>query len=177
MTAPRSRTSVPVLFLLGSLLLSGGCDGGPLVPPDALPPDLRAPAVSTRGWTLVERPGFAFRVPPGFEKLDLQPIDSDAAIYENSEGSSLSYDFGIFGGSPSIPEGGEDVRRNVVTVIGGRRADLLAYRLGDEWFVGARWPDLGRALGSTVSLVITGRASDRDVRDRILASIHSVRFP
>lgn len=174
MSSPATPRSV---VLVASLLVAAGCDGGPLVAPEFLPAELRAPELETDGWTRVERPGFAFRLPPGFENLNLQPIDSDAAIYESGAGSRLSFDYGIYNVPISIPEAADRVHRQVATVLGGRPAVLVAFRHDGDWVLGARWSDLGRAGGSPVSLQMVGRTADATVRERILASIHSVRFP
>ncbi|HZD03676.1 MAG TPA: hypothetical protein VE173_02125 [Longimicrobiales bacterium] len=144
---------------------------------DELPPSLRAPALSTSTWTRVQRSGFSFLLPPGFENLGLQPIDSDAAVYVKDEASSLSYDYGAYSGPIHVPAGASDVIRNVRTRIGGREVTLLAFREGGAWVVGARWADLGHDAQGDLALVMTGRTPSEDVRDEILAAIHSVTFP
>lgn len=177
MTLPRPpRSVVPLLVVTPLLLGTVACDGDPTGPGDPVPPALRDPGLSTDGWTLVERPEFRFRLPPGFEKLDLRPVDSDAAFYRKAEESTLTHDFGIYGARIAIPDGAEDVHRDVHAEIGERSAVLLAYRRDGEWVLGARWPDLGEALGSSVSLLVTGRTPDVGVRDQILAAIYSMRF-
>lgn len=166
-----ARTTVA---LVAALAVAACSD--PLVPPAGLPSALRAPDVSTAGWRLLERPGFSVRLPPGFEDLGLQPIDSDAAVFEKDGVSTLWYDHGIYSGPIRVPDGATEVFRDVRTRIGGRVATLVAFREGGEWLVGARWDGLGGHGPDEVALLVAGRTPLSGVRDEILAAIHSVRF-
>lgn len=170
---------LPARFVaLVSLCLgAAACAGDPLVPLDELPAALRVPDLATAGWERVERPGFSFLLPPGFEKLDLQPIDSDAGVFARGETSTIHYDHGAYSAPIQVPAGATEVVRDVRTRIGGREATLIAYREGGEWMVGARWDDLGASTLGELSLLLSGRTPHADVRDEILAAIHSVRFP
>jgi len=167
--------SATVLLLVG--LAFPGCGGDLLGPGDELPDVFRAAGISTDGWRVVERPGFSIRVPPGFEDLGLQPIDSDAAVFRKGEDSTLSYDHGVYSGPIQIPPEATEVRRNVRTRIGGREATLLAYRHAGDWRVAARWDDLGSSSVGELALLVVGVTPSVDVRDRIVAAIHTVRFP
>lgn len=132
------------------------------------------PDLDVSGWELVERPGFSFRIPPGFEKLDLQPIDSDAARFETAVGaSSLSYDFGFF--STDIDEDEADCTAR----IGGFDARLIVVNTQDRRTVSAFWPELpheGPGPGDELTLRMDGEAANAEVLARVMAAIASVEI-
>lgn len=172
MTAARRLALLPVLLTTHAL----ACGDGPLTPPDALPDPLRSPAVATGSWARVERPGFSFLLPPGFEDLGLQPIDSDAAVYARGADSRLHYDYGMYSGPLEVPAGATEVVRDVRTRIGGREVTLVSYRHDGLRVVGARWAGLGRMGAAEIALVMLGSTPSADVRSEILAAIHSVEI-
>ena len=175
---PESRSRLAVVSItLGLLALVGACSTDPVVPVDRLPAALGVPALSTEGWRTLERPGFSMRVPPGFEDAGVQPIDSDAGLYRKGEASTLQYDYGAYGGRGDVPAGADEVLQDVRTRIGGREATMVAYREGGEWVVGARWEAVASSSLGELGLNVGGRTPLPEVRDQILAAIHSVRFP
>ena len=164
--------SVVLLLLLASL----GCGDDPLVPLDDLPPAFHTEAVPGSGWTLVERPDFSFRLPPGFVDAGLQPIDSDAVRYLRSgDGSTLHFDYGPYTGRIRPPEDARGVRE-VWTRIGGRRVQLVAWTGELYGVVRAWWPGVGRWAGMEAHLLLGGTFTAASGRDDLLAAIRSVRF-
>jgi hypothetical protein len=164
----------PLTAALATLLIAG-C-GADLVGPEALPPHLRAPEVSLNAWEVVDREDFSFRLPPGFEKTDAIPIDSDAASYTRGA-NALSYDYGLYSGpwsaSPNKPV--SDVTE-VRTWLGGRPAQLVSYRLDGRYVVRAWWGEVGRSGVGQLDLVVRGESATQDGRRELVAVLHSVTF-
>lgn len=165
-------------LLLGLATLASGC-AGPISPERAHPP-LHTTVTPADGWVRVHRPGvgapggFSFSVPPRFQKLNLQPIDSDAAVYARAD-AGLHYDFGAYTSAPSV-EGTDGVKTRMR--IGGRTAIVVSYRRPDNgrYVVKAWWADVSKGrLGANHLLMV---AEFRDAQDRpeLLAAIYSVRF-
>lgn len=172
---PRRRASTNALpGILAVLAGATGCADS-LTAPEDLPEVLAAQMDPGPQWEEVERPGFSFLLPPGFEKLPLTPIDSDAASYERGT-AFLMYDHGWYSPRPRAPEGAEDVTR-AETRIGGRVATLLAYRLGGARVVEAFWARVGGGGQQRVDLFMRADAEDTDDLKELVATIHSVRFP
>lgn len=150
--------------------------GASLLGPEELPEHLRAPELSVASWEVVDGDGFSFRLPPGFEKTDAVPIDSDAAGYAR-DGDHLLYDYGAYSGpwraSPNEPV--SEITEFRVR-LGGRPAQLVSYRLDGYYVVRAWWGSVGRSSLGELDLVVRGESDTRSGRTELLAVIHSVRF-
>lgn len=161
------------LFALMVVMVLATC-GNPAGPAGLGEQACAFPDLDVSGWEVVDRPGFSFRIPPGFEKLDLQPIDSDAARYETQDGaSSLSYDFGFF--SADIDEDEADCTAR----IGGFDARVAVVNTQDRRTVSAFWPELpneGPALGDELALRMDGEAASAEELARLLAAIGTVEI-
>jgi hypothetical protein len=157
------------------LAFSAAC-GVDLVAPEHLPEGFRAPALDTSSWERLERSTFSYAIPPGFVDTGGIPIDSDAVSHGRGE-DSLGHDFGLYSGewSSSPNEPISDVRE-VWTVLGGRRAQLVSYRLDGRYVVRAWWEGLSHASYGDLHLVVRGESATLATRDELLAAIHSVRF-
>src|SRR5688572_23297611 len=124
----RHRRSTRFFILLSLTVLIAACNGP--VSPERAEPALRTSVLPDDGWTRVVRSGFgggqgfSFSVPRGFEKLNLQPIDSDAAVYVRGD-ASIHYDFGAYTSAPTV-EGTDGVSQKIR--IGGRSAIVVSYR-------------------------------------------------
>ena len=169
---PRHRLS-PV----GALLLVA-CQIG-VVDPQSADPRLQTSVVPDDTWQRMSRETFSYAVPPGFQNLQLQPIDSDAVTFALG-GSSLHHDFGWYTGPWSAEQhfGGplsEVVEQRVR--IGGRTAQLVAYRSEGAWVVRAWWEKVRTRSSQDEDLLLHGQTDDARVRALLLASIYSVRFP
>lgn len=157
-------------------LLAAGCSESPTSfdLPTPLDPSAACttPDVSIRGWQVVDRAAFSFRVPPGFRDLEVQPVDSDVMVFELGDGDAfLTFDLGIYTRELADP----DCR----TEIGGRGVGIRVLDHEGETFVVARWPELGSPSPSSpwpVALLMTGRARNPAVATVLLAAVHSVRF-
>jgi hypothetical protein len=166
--------AVGLLPLLTAALLAA-CGAG-IVDPEDADARLRTPVVPDASWGRMERDLFTYRVPPGFENLDLQPIDSDAVTHASGT-SSLHHDYGMYTGPWSL---GQNVGVAIADVveqtvrIGGRAAQLVSYRSGGFWTVRAWW-EMERH-GHQTYLLLEGRTEDPSVREQLLAAIYSVRF-
>jgi hypothetical protein len=164
-----------VAFLV--LWTATGCSG-PTYPHDA-DPRLRTTVSVASDWQGVERPGwggapgFSFSLPPGFLRLNLQPIDSDAAVYERARGS-LHYDYGAYTGPPSA-EGRDAVRQRLR--IGGRTAVVVSYvRPDGTWVTAAWWRALGKAQFGEIHLYMQVESTNPADRPELLAALYSVEF-
>lgn len=156
-----------------------GCGPGILDPDDA-DPRLQTSVVPGEGWVRVDREGFSFALPPGFEKTAAQPIDSDAANYVFG-GSSLHHDYGYYTSAWSrehMAQHGIEVSDLVEqrVRIGDRTAQLVAYRSGGTYVVRAWWGSVRRSFGVDEHLLLLGETDDVQMRRTLLASIYSVRF-
>jgi len=166
----RSRYALAGLLLVLAPLLSG-C-AGPVLPERADAP-LYTNVTPGDDWTRVRRSRFSFSVPPGFQKLNLQPIDSDAAVYARAD-ASLHYDFGSYTAAPSI-EGADGVRERMR--IGGRTATVVSYRRSDgPYVVKAWWEDVSRGPTGPHHLLMEAAFRSAQDRPQLLAAIYSVRF-
>ena len=152
-----------------------GCDSGIVEPEDA-DARLRTSVVPDASWARLERDAFSYSVPPGFEDLQLQPIDSDAVTHASGS-STLHHDYGMYTGPWSLGQHGAGVVHEVVeqeVKIGGRAAQMVSYRSDGFWVVRAWW-DLERQ-GQQTYLLLEGRTADLSVRAQLLAAIYSIRF-
>lgn len=161
---------------VGWLLLFAAACGVDLVAPEDLPEGFRAPELATSSWQRVVRDAFSYAVPPGFVDTGAIPIDSDVVSHARDE-DGLGHDFGLYSGawrpSENVPVSDVAV---VWTVIGGRRAQLVSYRLDGRYVVRAWWESVVRASYGDLHLVVRGESTTLAVRQELLAAIHSVRF-
>lgn len=172
------ETRYIVLALLALTVGAASCVS-PISPENADPP-LRTSIVPDDTWERVIRPGFggstgfSFSLPPRFEKLPVQPIDSDAGVYIRQE-ASIHYDFGPYTSAPDA-EGTDEVMRRMQ--IADRTALVVSYRRTDgRRVVAAWWKEVSRsAVGANHLLMVSEFSSEAD-RPEILAAIYSVRFP
>lgn len=161
------------------VLVFPGC-GRDVVGPGEADPRLRTDVTPAADWVSVQRPGFSFLLPPDFEKLPLQPIDSDAATYALGE-SYLHHDYGFYTGPWShdgMINGNpiRDVVRQHVK-IGGGTAELVAFRYGAIHVVRAWWSRVDTNHGQDEHLLMRIETPDLQARAELLASIYSVEFP
>ena len=159
-----------------ALVLLPACGGRQLIAPEDLPDDLQVPPLSVGAWEQVQRDGFSFALPPGFQKESGIPIDSDAATYVRGD-DALHYDFGVYTGpwwaQPHIPA--TDVKQAWVK-LAGREAQLVSYRLDGRYVVRAWWEEVGRSAVGDVHLLVRGESATAAGREELLAVLHSVRF-
>jgi len=165
-------------ILLPLLAFTTACGSGPLSPANA-DPRLRTSLVPGADWSLIRRPGFSFLLPPGYEKLPFQPIDSDAATYASGS-SSLHYDYGFYTGAwtDEGPVDGapiEDLVRQRVSV-GGKVAEVVSFRHAETYVVRAWWSRAGRSNEQDEHLLMRIDTVDPHEREVLLASVYSVEF-
>lgn len=166
------RSGKPLTWLF---IATAAC-GVDLVAPEDLPPIFSAPELETSSWQRLVRDTFSYAIPPGFMDTGGTPIDSDAVNHARGE-DSLHHDFGLYSGEwrPSGNENVSDIEE-VWTVLGGRRAQLVSYRLDGRYVVRAWWKSVVRASSGDLHLVLRGESATQSVREELLAAIHSVRF-
>jgi hypothetical protein len=165
-------TARPLLF---AIALLAACEAG-IVDPEHADSRLRTSVVPDASWGLLERDTFSYRIPPGFQNLNLQPIDSDAVTHA-SEGSTLHHDYGMYTGPWSLQQHAGDPLGDVVEQsvrIGGRTAQVVSYRSDGVWVLRAWWA-LERQ-GQQTYLLLEGRTPDAAVRAQLLAAVYSVQF-
>jgi hypothetical protein len=169
-----SRRALRALAIAGVL---SACALG-VVDPDSTDSRLRSSVVPDDSWTRVERANFSYAVPPGFLKLDVQPIDSDAATHASGS-SSLHHDYGWYTGPWSRAQHLGEALSEVVEQdvrIGGRTAQVVSYRSGEVWVVRAWWGRVRVQQGQGEHLLLSGETEDIRIREILLAALYSVRF-
>lgn len=159
-----------------ALVLLPACGGRELLAPEDLPPELLAPTLSVEAWDRVQRDGFSFALPPGFEKMAGVPIDSDAAVYARGE-DGLHYDYGAYTGPWRAQShvAASDVKEAWVR-LAGHTAQLVSFRLDGRYVVRGWWEDVERSAVGDVHLLVRGEADTVVGREELLAVLHSVRF-
>lgn len=154
-----------------------GCSG--VLDPEDADPRLRTSIEPDASWSTMERDAFTYRVPPGFEQIAAQPIDSDAVTFVRDE-ANLHHDYGWYTGpwTDKTEIGGAPVREVVrqEVRIGGRAAEVVSFRYGNVWVVRAWWPSVGRWGGEPGDLLLRGETVGAADRDELLAALYSVRF-
>lgn len=157
------------------IFLAAGC-GVNLVAPEDLPEGMRDPELDTSTWQRLSRDAFSYAIPPGFVDVGAIAIDSDAVSHVRGE-DNLHHDFGLYSApwsqSPNIEV--SDVEE-VETTLGGRRAQLVSYRLDGRYVVRAWWGGVVETPSGDLDLVLRGEAATTSVREELLAAIHSIRF-
>jgi hypothetical protein len=173
--SPALQTPRGLMLVAASIPALSAC-GQNLLTPEELPAELRATDVSVTSWEQIVREDFSFRLPPGFVKTEAIPIDSDAASYVRGE-DFVSHDYGAYSGpwTRTPNKTVSDVIERWVE-LGGRRAQLVSFRLDGRYVIRAWWGGVGRSLLSELDLVVRGETSSAGVRQELLGVIHSVRF-
>jgi hypothetical protein len=167
------RLTARSLLLVVTLL--AGCEEG-IVDPEQADSRLRTSVVPDASWGVLERDTFSYRIPPGFQDLGLQPIDSDAVTHALNE-STLHHDYGMYTGPWTLQQHSGEPPEEVVEQrvrIGGRTAQVVSYRADGFWGVRAWWA-LERQ-GQQTYLLLEGRTPDLSVRELLLAAVYSVQF-
>ena len=142
-----------------------------------------APAADTTGWRIVEHDAFLFLVPPDFQRMPVQPVDSDVAQWGTGPRRSAIYDFGPF--SSDLQEATRLAGySSCATQIGDRAAFLVAgWDSAGTWFgggpklvVAATWRDLRPGTTSSVHLTLSATSDRRNEYGVLVAIVRSVRF-
>lgn len=142
-----------------------------------------ARAADTTGWRLVEHREFVFRVPPEFERMPVQPIDSDVAQWGTGPRRFVVYDFGLY--SSDLQEATRLAGYNSCTMhIGGRAAFVVAgwdsagrwAAPGPKLVVAAAWRDLRPGTTSSVHLSLSATSDRMTEYGTLVAIVRSVRF-
>jgi hypothetical protein len=162
-------------FLVGSLVFAAA-SGADIMAPEDLPPDLQAQKITDASAQWVVRDAFSYPMPEGFVVVEGIPIDSDALTHARGD-DHLHHDFGWYSG-PWTRNAHHDVSevREAWVLLGGRRAQLVSYRLGSRYVVRAWWENVERSRHGESHLVVQGESDTPAGRQELLSVIHSVRF-
>lgn len=91
----RSRVASAAVFLL---VVSSGvvacAPGGPGTHVEIAPAPCQAAGANMEGWQRVEHAAFSFHIPPGYERVPVQPIDSEMARWTAGARRAVSYSLG-----------------------------------------------------------------------------------
>ncbi len=146
-----------------------------------------APVTDTAGWSVVERDAFSFRLPPAFESVDAQGIDSDVALFRTADGrSEISFDLGWYSNDlrndPSVYVSYDacaaEVGGHPALIVTGRlqRPDSMGVR---RYFAAAAWRDIDHARGANeqpLHLTLWTETQDSSRLAPLNAVLRTVRF-
>lgn len=151
-------------------------------PPGACP----APTGDTSGWQTIDADAFTFRLPPGFERQDVQAIDSRAETWRRGA-AVVSFDMGWYSSDLRDSGGMYDDYQACTENIGGRDAYLITAIINNpadtaqhgRYVAAATWRDIPRPDSrddTPVHLTIWTETADAAARDEMLRVLRSVRF-
>lgn len=169
------------LLLGSSIVLVAGCSTHGSIDSEPLSP-CTAPTVSTAGWETVQEEEFSFRLPPGFQRADVQGIDSEVGLYRNpATGAEVSFDLGWYSNDLSFDSGVYSEYEACTDVIGGRQATVVTGVLrnpsdsGGRQLAAAAWRDINDS-DPAVHLTVWNTAPDTASLETLLAVIRTVEF-
>ena len=142
-----------------------------------------APAADTAGWRVIDHGAFVFRVPPDFERMPVQPIDSDVGQWGTGPRRFVSYDLGWY--SSTLREATALAGYTSCTMpIGDRAAFVVAgWDSAGTWLgggpklvVAATWQNLRRGPMAAVHLTLSAASDRRHEYGTLVAIVRSVRI-
>lgn len=144
-----------------------------------------APAADTAGWQLIERPGFSFRVPPDFEAVAVQGIDSQVEQYEAPANQAVVHlDRGWYSNDLHHDPDVFAQYESCSATIGGHPALVVTGVLRSDsahapHVAAATWRDVPALRGDSqqpVHLTMWGEVRDTTRMADVVAILHSVQF-
>lgn len=171
------------IVLLALLCLSCRQSPDPAAGPGSPCP---ASAEDTSGWQLIDAGAFTFRLPAGFERENVQAIDSRAESYRFGE-ARVSFDLGWYSSDLRNTAGTFTDYRACTETIGGHDAYVITAVIDDpadtaqdaRYVTAATWRDI-RAPDARddmpVHLTLWTETDDADNRDEMLRVLRSVEF-
>lgn len=168
----RARTLAPLALLAACSTL---VPAEPPVAPCAVPPVDRA------GWSLEDEGDFSFSVPPQYDSVPTQGIDSRVGRYTRPDGSeSVWFDYGRYSNDLRLDSERMADYQACSEEIDGELAYLVTYRVRDDapaeqdrrYVAAATW----RNLEPEMHLTVQGEARSPETLPRLLAILRSVRF-
>jgi hypothetical protein len=138
-----------------------------------------APAADTAGWRVVEHGEFVFRVPPDFERMPVQPFDSDVDQWGTGPRRFVMYDLGWY--SSDLQEAARLAGYKSCTMhIGDHPAFVVAgwdsagtwAAVGPKVVVAATW----RNLRGGGHLTLSATSDRRNEYGTLVSIVRSVRF-
>lgn len=166
-------------FIVGLAVLLPACAPTPSTPQRGTCPPI---AVSTEGWLRVDPGPFSMQVPPGFDRVDVQPIDSRAGAFRRtSNGAEITYDYGWYSNdlAPGATALTDEAR--CTDTIGGLPVTIVTGE-GNEgsetagsYVVAGTWRNVERG-DQPVHLTVWSTTRDSAEIDMLLAVLQSVQF-
>lgn len=148
--------------------------------PPAPAVDPCAPGAAAAGWQAVDAGPFSLGLPPGFQRREVQGIDSYVGQWDAPGGRAVSFDYGAWSSSLDEMEAALRDYRECTTEIGGHAVRIVSGfdeqgRIGEggrKYVVAAAW----RSVPPGARLTVV--ASSRNGADlpALAAILHSVRF-
>ena len=151
-------------------------------------PPCPTPPIDITSWELVERQQFSFHLPPGFQQVPAQGIDSDVSRYEADAGASMiSFDLGWYSNELREDPARYADYRQCREMIGGRRATVITTRLQNtgspaedgRLVAAATWRNIGGAPDTSrtkVHLTVWSATRDAERLPQLLAMLRTVRI-
>lgn len=123
------------------------------------------------GWRRVEiEPGVEFAVPPGAERAEGTPVDSNAGYFEG-DGYRITFDLGRFGEHLEDLEEEEHFVRSP-RKLGGRTALEVGFVPSDEPFGWARVAQVDTGGGRTLTIRVSCDTRERSgVAEQVFDSV------
>jgi hypothetical protein len=176
----------------GLLSLSGACSS-PIGPDKEL--DYKALGAetvcmpeelpSTADWRIIDRGAFRYRVPPDFQQIQVQGIDSDVQLWAASELRFASYDYGWYSNSLVNAQDALDGYSACREAIGGYPAALIfgwdsaggwGREGGPKYIVAGSWRNVPPGREPAMHLTMTTAGDRIEDRPILLAILRSVEF-
>ena len=131
----------------------------------------------TTGWIWHDEGNFSIKLPPRFETVEAESVDSKVGRWE-SGGFFVYYDFGIYSNPLDPEKQGSFPDMTVCEQSEGISPRIVVYRdeADKSVHMGAHWPELPLNVFHRTALTLVGTAPDRHTRSELLAVIQSVRW-
>ena len=158
------------------LILAPGCRHAPSAPAVPVCADS---AVVTGSWQLIDRGAFSFRLPPGYDSVLVQPIDSHVERWEAGPLRAIDFDAGWYSSTLRELRGLQDYTE--CRVVSDLRVGLLVtgwddegafVDVGEKFVVAATW----REVQPGFHLTMAGITPNADELPTFVAMLMSVRF-
>lgn len=137
-------------------------------------------AADTTTWTTHDEGDFSLKLPPGFETVEAQSVDSQVGRWKK-DSSTVHYDLGSYA-NPLDPDE-QDYFSELVVCQAGDAPDtprIVVYRHSmngtNKTYMGAHWAAPLASIPGNVSLTIVGTTPNAKNRSKMLAVFQSVRF-
>lgn len=158
-----------LLVSVAILMASASTHAQPISCPQSSP--------DTTGWIRYDEGDFSVKLPPRFENVKAESVDSQVGRWEFGN-AFVYYDFGIYSNPLDPKKQGTFPDITVCQESEEGAPRIVVYRSKADGGVrlGAHWPELPLNVFHRTALTLVGAAPDRYSRSELLAVIQSVRW-